>query len=351
MRRFLTRPPDERRFAFLQAGEGLNLPAASVEKDFWVCWTLAALTSLPDNVGRCLTLKGGTSLSKAWHIIDRFSEDIDIVIDKEPLGFSGNASPELAPSKRQRRVRLELLRTACQQWVQMRLQPMLATVLHESLGSGGWTLRIDPDAGDGQCLLLDYTSVFPAMEAGYVRPVVKIEMGARSDDWPWETRNITPYVAEALPHFVMDAQIPVRTLTAERTFWEKAMLLHEETFRPADKPRKPRMARHYYDLWCLTTQGVAERAVADHSLFDRVAEHREVFFRLSWVDYATIRPGSLRLLPPDSHLKAWRRDFDEMRGPMFFGEVPTFDEVLRVVGTFEKTFNGTPRVAPPQPST
>ena len=185
----------------------------------------------------------------------------------------------------------------------------------------------------------DYPSAFPPAEAGYVRPVVKIELGARSDDWPAESRTITPYVAEVLPQAIPDATFSVSALAPERTFWEKAMLLHEETFRPADKPRKERMARHYYDVWCLLTRGVADRAAADQALFARVAEHREIFFRLSCVDYATLRPGSLRLTPPADHRKAWQQDYEQMAEPMFYGERPAFEEIMTVVGEFERRFN------------
>ena len=117
------------------------------------------------------------------------------------------------------------------------------------------------------------------------------------------------------------------------------MLLHEESFRPADKPRKERMARHYYDVWCLITRGIADKAAADHKLFDRVAAHRKIFFKLSWVDYETLRPGSLRLTPPQSHRDAWHKNYDEMAEPMFYGERPDFEEILRVVGEFEHRFN------------
>jgi len=346
MNSFLRLSSRDRRLAFLQAGDRIRLPAASVEKDLWVCWTLRALWGLPE-AGKSLTFKGGTSLSKVWKIIERFSEDIDLIVDKEPLGFAGEASPDRALSAKQRKRRLETLVEACRQWVQESLKPAFARCIGEALGPAGWTLEVDPDAEDGQCLLFTYPGVFPPTEAGYVRPVVKIELGARSDDWPWENMVITPYAADALPELIRDATVIVRTLTAERTFWEKAMLLHEETFRPPDKSRKLRLARHYYDLWCLITKGVADRAAADRALFARVAEHREVFFRWTWVDYNTLKPGSLRLLPAADHEAGWRHDYEAMQGPMFFGKVPSFDEILRVVGDFERQFNQSAPSPPP----
>ena len=228
---------------------------------------------------------------------------------------------------------------ASRQWVQGTLQPALAARITAALGHTGWKLEVDPDMDDGQCLLFHYPGAFAPTEAGYVRPVAKIELGARSDDWPHEAKTIQPYLGESFPQLMTGPAITVQALAAERTFWEKAMLLHEETFRPDDKQRKLRMARHYYDLWCLITRGVAQRAAQDRQLFDRVAAHREIFFHWSWVDYSTLRPGTLRLLPAERHIADWRKDYQEMRGPMFFGEVPTFDQILDVVGKFQHEFN------------
>jgi len=194
---------------------------------------------------------------------------------------------------------------------------------------------------DGQCLLFHYPTAFPASAAAYVRPVVKIELGARSDDWPHEEKPIQPYVTERFPQLDPSPPFTVRVLAAERTFWEKACLLHAETFRPLGKPRKFRMARHYYDLWCLLRAGVGEKALAQTALFERVAEHRELFFRYSWVDYTTHKPGSFRLIPPPEHLADWKSDYTAMLGPMFFGETPGFDDILTLAAAFEKTLNAT----------
>lgn len=335
---FLRLPASRRLFAFQQVDETMGLQSVSVEKDFWVCWTLRELFTLP-GVGEHLTFKGGTSLSKAWKLIERFSEDIDIIVDKEALGFGGDSAPDMAPSNKQRRVRLEKLMDACRDWVQGTLQTALASRLQALLGETGWLLEVDPDIADGQCLLFHYPSVFAKGAAGYVRPVVKIELGARSDDWPHEEKPIQPYVIEHFPTLDPTPAFPVRVLAAERTFWEKACLLHEETFRPAGKPRKIRMARHYYDLWCLLRAGVGEKALANSALFQRVAEHREVFFRFSWVDYTTHKPGTFRLTPPGEHLANWKADYAEMLGPMFFGDTPSFEEMIVAATEFEETFN------------
>ena len=337
---FLHSPPERQKKACIELQDEMHLHAQSVEKDLWVCWTLRELFSLP-GVGEHLTFKGGTSLSKAWKLIRRFSEDIDLIVDKEALGFGGDAAPDKAASNKQRKARLEALMAASRQWVQGTLQPALATRIATALGDdAACKLEVDPDMPDGQCLLLHYPSAFEN-EAGYIKPVVKIELGARSDDWPNSECPIQPYLAERFPQLMPEGPFSVRVLAAERTFWEKACLLHEETFRPHDKPRKLRMARHYYDLWCLLRAGVGERALANTALFQRVAEHREIFFRYAWVDYSTHKPGTFRLSPPSDHLANWRSDYQAMLGPMFFGEVPDFDEIMKAVSEFEKTFNAT----------
>lgn len=337
---FLQLTPERRREFCTEAQIRLGLPAASIEKDFWVCWTLRELFALPDWGGN-LTFKGGTALSKGWKLIERFSEDIDIVVDREFLGFGGDASPETAPSKKQRRARLDALKRECQTRIHAFLEPVLAEHMRKSLPAGNrWDLVPAPpdEDPDGQTLLFHYPESL-AGTATYLRPVVKIEMGARSDIEPAGAPLIQPYLAEAFPDVVGPSQFTVRALLPERTFWEKAMLLHEETYRPAGKGRKTRLARHYYDLWCLIEKGVGARAASDAGLFERTAAHREVYFNWSWVDYQTLRKGSLRLVPLEGQVGEWRKDYEAMRGEMFFGEVPAFEEVLRVVAEFERAFN------------
>jgi hypothetical protein len=328
---FLTLPAERRRLLCEEGQQRLGLAPVSIEKDFWVCWTLRKLFGLPQ-WGGFLTFKGGTSLSKGWRLISRFSEDIDVVIDREHLGFGGDT----LSSKRQKKLVKE-----CSRCIQEELRPGLEKHLRDVLPAGLiWELVPADEAEDPdqQTLLFQYPSVFIG-GMGYVRPVVKIEMGARSETEPVETPLIQPYLAEAFPDLLRDSVFSLRTVAPRRTFWEKAMLLHEETFRPADRPRKARLSRHYYDLWCLIKAGIAAQAMTDPDLFGRVARHRQVFFRQSWVNYDTLHKGTLRLLPAPEQSTEWRRDYEVMREEMFFDEPPAFDEVLAAVGQFEEEFN------------
>lgn len=330
---------ERRRLICSQTGAQLNMAEVTVEKDFWVCWILDKLFRLP-RWGNHLTFKGGTSLSKCWKLIERFSEDIDIVINRGALGFEGGNEPGAAPSRKQTRIRLEALRTACQQCIKKNIQPSLyEAIINDIPLALAWDLITDPEDPDKQTLLFFYPTAFPE-QAEYLRRAVKIEMGARSDTEPAETIKIQPYIIETFPAILSESNIEVRAVMPKRTFWEKAMLLHEETFRAEDgKRRKEYMARHYYDLYRLIQAGIADEAAADRELFSRIAEHRKIFFRYTWVDYTTLVPGKLRLIPTNAQLPFWRSDYANMQQEMFYGNVPSFDEILDVVRRFQDKFN------------
>jgi predicted nucleotidyltransferase component of viral defense system len=331
---FLTLSKADQKTAIEQAAAQKGWAAASVEKDFWVCWTLDRLFAMPLLQGH-LTFKGGTSLSKAWGLIDRFSEDIDLTIDREALGFGGEHGPEQAASNKQKNKRLKALRQACADFVQNILLPELAEQIKQQLGADGWSLTLDKNDPDGQTLLFEYPTQYAAGVARYIRPVVKIEFGARSDPWPVRECLVKSVIAEAFSQLDFEPSIAVRALAPERTFWEKVMLLHEEASRPAGKPLKPRMARHYYDLFRLIEAGVGKTAAEDTELFRQVLEHRSVFFAQSWIDYRALNPGLLAFLPSLEQEENWREDFVAMQAEMFSTEPPAFEQVLSSIKEFQ----------------
>jgi predicted nucleotidyltransferase component of viral defense system len=334
---FLDLSADDQKLVLEQAASMKGWAPHSVEKDFWVCWTLAHLFTLPGLAGN-LTFKGGTSLSKAFGLIDRFSEDIDLTISREALGFGGENSPENASTSSQRGKRLKGLREACSAFVVGNVLPALSQSFRAALPTGDWSLELDGSDNDKQTLLFTYPTHF-ANEAGrYVRPIVKIEFGARSDPWPADERQIVSIIAEQMPALAGAENIKVLALSPMRTFWEKAMLLHEERFRPSEKPRRARMARHYYDLYRLIEQGVADQAIAEDGLFDQVAAHRKVFFPMSWVDYDTLQPQTLQMLPTEEQAEGWARDYSEMQAEMFSDTPPDFKHILDTVGRFQDQF-------------
>jgi len=339
MNTFLEMSIDRRRLVCEQVGAQSGLFGSSVEKDFWVCWTLEKLFNHPE-WGQALTFKGGTSLSKGWKLIERFSEDIDIVIDRTALGFGGENAPDQAPSKKQTQKRMKSLMEAAHTCVKESVHPALYSVIKADMPDGlSWSLDVDPDDPDQQSLLFSYPTAFPD-HPEYLRQVVKVEMGARSDTDPASEVEIEPIIGEIFPSLLVHGKFTVRSVNPVRTFWEKAMLLHEESYRPADKKRKKRgMARHYYDLYRLIKHGVADDAAQELDLFKRIAAHREVYFKYTWIDYDTLAPGRLCLLPREDQMADWRSDYIGMQREMFYGEVPDFEEVLATVRLFQDTFN------------
>jgi hypothetical protein len=323
---------------FESAALKTGMDAVILEKDFWVCWTLKELFRLP-TIGEHLIFKGGTSLSKVFKIIERFSEDIDVSIDRTFLGFGGANEPEAGASNKEKQRRIEALKAACQKKIADELLPTLEAAIKSKVSRDDkWSLRSDDEDPDKQTLLFDYPTSFPPDATGYIRRAVKIEMGARADHWPCETKTVTPYVAEQFPKGFQEASYAVKVLAVERTFWEKGTILHAEFHRPADKPMPERFSRHYGDFYELINKGVSKSATAKLELLARVAEHKNLFFKSSWAKYGEATKGTLRIAPPEQRLKALRDDYAKMQ-QMFFGEQPEFDKIIALLKQWESDFN------------
>ena len=315
---------EDRRALFTETGVRMGLPPFHVEKDFWVCWVLAVFFN-DASVGPNLTFRGGTSLSKAWGIIERFSEDIDLAMSRAWLGDAKEpGAAGITSSEKERR--LKALRDECREMITKVLQPVLekaAATLQEP-----YRIEIEPleKARDPFCLYFEYpgTGLQPPEE--YNKAMVKIELSGRADGWPMEGRTIRPYVAEAFPEQTRDPQQALSCVRPERTFWEKAALVHEQNIRPGDQTLAPRQARHLYDLVRLWNAKVSD-ADGFQNLFDGVKAHRRTYFDYKWVDYETLTPRSLVLVPPEERLSAWRADYEAMQA-MFINAPPHFEEIL-----------------------
>jgi hypothetical protein len=315
-----------------------------LEKDFWVCWTLKRVFTLPDPPAGLL-FKGGTSLSKVFGVIERFSEDVDLSFDRAGLGFGGDNDPLNAATGERRKSSLEALTETCRRVIQEQLRPRLLAALGDALGeppSSAWGLELAEDDPDAQTLLFRYPAgrrARPADEPAYIRPVVRLEIGARSDHWPAVEATIASYAAAEFPGAFHEAECKVRVLAAERTFWEKATVLHMWHHAPADKTFRDRQSRHYYDVARLYQHELGKAAIQDTELLAKVARHKEVFFPAAWARYADARPGTLRLVPPATRLPELEQDYRKMR-EMIFGEPPAFEHLLEVLRDIERQVNG-----------
>jgi Nucleotidyl transferase AbiEii toxin, Type IV TA system len=337
-------PLADRTDLFVATASRRALSPAIIEKDFWVCWSLKRIFTLPDPPAGLL-FKGGTSLSKVFGVIERFSEDVDLSFDRAGLGFGGESDPLNATTGKKRKHGLEALTETCQRAIREQLLPQLMTAFGDALGeppSATWGLDLDEDDPDGQTLLFRYPAEnrsHPADEPAYIRPVVRLEIGARSDHWPVLEESVTCYAAEAFPSVFKETGCKVRVLAAERTFWEKATLLHMWYYAPAEKKFRDRQSRHYYDVVRIYEHELGRAAVEDTELLLRVARHKEVFFPAAWARYAEAKPGTLRLVPPDVRLPELDQDYRNMR-EMIFGEPPTFEHLLNVLRAIERKVNG-----------
>jgi hypothetical protein len=284
-----------------------------------------------------LTFKGGTSLSKVYRLIDRFSEDIDLSIERDFFGFGIPHNPESAPSKKKQNLIIDNLSQACTNYVQNELLNELKDAIGSKLGSNnGWRLLADPSDLDSKTLLFEYQSKIS--NNNYIRPIVKIEIGARSEHWPVSEHIIYSYSKEALKEKIHEPETRIRVLNAERTFWEKATILHQYAHLPANKVLPPRISRHFYDFFRLLNSSIKKKALEEAALLERVANHKSIYFASSWANYGTARKGTLKLVPPPRVLKELQKDYGLMES-MLFREIPTWELILKTIEEFESEFN------------
>jgi len=334
MDNFLLLKDTDKKVYFDVVAHNLGVTPQLIEKDFWVCWMLKTLFSLPTS-GSHLTFKGGTSLSKCYGVIKRFSEDVDVSIERTFLTSQESIEPDKEQGTKENQRRLARLKQACQEKILKVLIPELEKKTGAALsGIGKWEIKLDPDDPDNQTVFFTYPSVIENGKSGYVQPVVKIELGARSDHWPVETMSVRPYVSNAAGKVIIEGTL-VRVLGAERTFWEKATILH--AINHGSKLRA-RMSRHYYDVSEMVGFSIYNKATQNIDLLIKVAEHKALFFKDKKARYDLAKPGSLRLMPLEEHLVQLNDDYRQMK-EMFFEDPPSFDNILEKLKTAEKEIN------------
>ena len=336
--RLLASSIDDRRDLFIATASRLGTTVQNVEKDFWVCWTLDALFNGLEPGGPRLLFKGGTSLSKGYGLIERFSEDIDITVFREDIDAPASVADLETLSRKQRDRRLEDIRKACQAFIGGTLRTQFeALAAGLPIIGGPLSVTLDDDDADGQTLLLQYPAV--ADHDRYVRPAVKIEAGAKSALDPHTPLIVRPYVADDVAGF--DLTVPnVTTVDPVRTFWDKVLILHSlrRSFEDRGVLRGggQRVSRHYYDVNRLLRTETGQRAASDLAMAKDCGRHERMFFKRAGQDTAV--PGSFALVPSAAMLDPLRRDYDAM-AVMIFGEVPLFDAVMASIAGLEAAVN------------
>lgn len=319
----------EREELFLATAHDIKLPEAMVEKDFWVCWTLDYLFH-QCQWAKNMAFKGGTSLSKCFGLIERFSEDIDLIIDWRVLGYSASTPWAERSKTSQCKLNKEMDNRTCN-FLRDVFLPTIKDDFAQML-SEPFKLFIKDD--EPQTLCFAYPRIF---DDGAIVSVVRMEIGALAAWTPTQTATIISYVAERYPQVFKTTSTSVLTVMAERTFWEKVTILHKEAFRT--NSRFPsRYSRHYYDLYCIYKSHIKDQAYADLPLLAHVVEFKARFYPANSARYNLARPGTMRLIPAEDCITILAEDYEHMKN-MIFGIKPRFEEIMDIIRRMEAEIN------------
>jgi hypothetical protein len=317
-------PAVERMALFAETAARMKTTPAVAEKDFWVTWVLDRLFSDAE-LAQLLMFKGGTSLSKAYRLIERFSEDIDLILDWRTLNDED-------PLAERSKARQEKLNAAINAQAQALIGGNLLTRIAGALGD---LCQCAIAADDPHVIEIRYPAAFPDR---YLRPELRLEIGPLAAWLPHEDRMIVSYAAEQFPRVFARRECSVRVIKAERTFWEKATILHHEAHRPEGYPQPSRYSRHYYDLARMSIAPVKDVALANLGLLADVAAFKQRFYPRGWARYDLAVAGSLRLVPSGEVLAAVEADYRAMTN-MIFGVVPSCGEILANLRALEEEIN------------
>ncbi|MCQ2128812.1 MAG: nucleotidyl transferase AbiEii/AbiGii toxin family protein [Bacteroidaceae bacterium] len=321
MRKFLTLTDSQRKNVYESISHKVNLPAQVVEKDFWVTAVLQTVFSLP--IAEHLVFKGGTSLSKGWKLIERFSEDIDLAVDPVFLGAN-----EGDLTKKQ----IKKLRKASSLFVLEQLTPMIRERIADVGLQPFITLEAQPNGeGDNtypepRQVYFRYQSVF-SETLNYLRPDIVLEVSARSLLEPTDAIEVKSILAEHLP-FEPLTKAAVHTAVPAKTFLEKAFLLHEIFSVPGHGMKAERKSRHLYDLYVMMNKDFAKFAINDNQLWESIRHHREIYTSVRDMDYTPEVRHRMLLVPREDIIDVWRNDYEAMKESMIYGKRPTFDELV-----------------------
>ena len=337
--KIITAPPRDRLDLFLATANRIGAPVGHVEKDFWVCWTLNSLYQERPAGEPRLLFKGGTSLSKGYGLIQRFSEDIDVTVFRDDLDEAASVEEFEQLSNKKRHARLDDIRNACRAYITGPLRDFLTAQLAD-ITNGAGRVEVDEADADGQTLLLWYPEVEPR-DGAYVRPVIRLESGAKSALDPNRPIAITPYVAEEAAGIDLTVAA-VTTIEATRTFWDKVVIAHglRRWYERRGELRQEgqRVSRHYYDLHCLLQSDTGKAALADLDLGADCVRHARMFFDRPDYDLASAAPGSFAIAPVPKMVDALARDYTNTTA-MIFGAPPRFDDILASTRQIEQDLN------------
>jgi predicted nucleotidyltransferase component of viral defense system len=321
-------PDKERAVVFEDVADKTGLTTFIVEKDFWVSWVLGEIFK-DEYLSQILCFKGGTSLSKVFHLIERFSEDIDLILSHETVLEAGEQLEQPSSSKQAK----------FNEVVERRAEVFIATELRDIIAhSLGDVCAVTGDANDGHILYVRFPRVF---DYSYIKPEVKLEIGPLSLWHPNEKYPVSSFLGDVYPDLIPEQPL-VPTIKPERTFWEKITILHHEHNRPESSTPLPRYSRHYYDVYRIGHSKVKDEALQRLDLLEEVVKFKKRFYPRGWAKYDEAKPGTMRLSPAQHNLSVLRQDYEKMSA-MIYGEKPQWEELLQYLRFLEEEINEIPR--------
>jgi len=330
MKKVAQLPEAERKALFSETAAAKGITAAAAEKDFWICWVLLQIFTQPQ-LCKILRFKGGTTLSKCFGLIERFSEDIDLILDWTKVL---EENPEAERSKTQQDKINKKINENAQAYIRETLLPLLQSEM-------GATCEVNIDSRDANVVNVNYPMV---AATSYLRNEIRLEIGALAHMLPFGSYPISSYAAEVFPAVFDLATVSVDAIVPERTFWEKVTILHAEAHRPANKLQPKRYSRHYYDVYKMLGTQVEADALADLALLEDVVAFKQRFYPVAWARYDLATVENIKLIPCSEVVATLKTDYAAM-AEMIFGDIPSFESMMEALEAFEQKINAITRAS------
>ncbi len=317
----------EQELIFREVSQISGISEAIIEKDFWVCFMLDHLFNKSE-FKNDIYFKGGTSLSKCYKVIKRFSEDIDLILDWRILGYDEKDLWLPRSHTAQEKFNGEMNQKTMQYLTDYFIPSIRADL--EKMRLKRFDIEIDEH--DPLSIIFKYPAIY---NDNYIKPQVKLELGTLAAKIPIEVKTVTPYIEEYLKDTINGYEFKVNVVSAVRTLFEKMTILHSEANRSSNHPI--RYARHYYDTYMLINSPIYQNALNQIKLLKDVVEFNMKFYHSSRSKYNEMLEGNLKLVPSEAAIKVFAADYENMK-QMFFGEIPKFNEIMNKIQTIELDF-------------
>lgn len=328
MKRIIELSQERRNLLFETASKEMKVSSVIIEKDFWVCVVLNYLLN-ESKYKDYFIFKGGTSLSKCYDVIKRFSEDIDLILKWDKIGFSDEDVYTVRSKNQDYKFELSMNEKGASF-----IQSILKEDLIDNLAKKIRDMEILSDENDPMVLYVKYPTIY---RNSYIPSLVKLEIGPVAAKTPTEIKQVEPYCFKC---FYAENKEPfkIEIVSIARTFWEKLLILYAETNRPLEKKMPARYSRHYYDIYMIYKSDYFPTILKRKELFEEVKAFKSKYYRTSWSNIEGSSLGNIAIVPSKERLKELSADYTDMK-EMIFEDKPLFDEIIKGLHELEDKLN------------